>query len=78
MIGRQRVDLADLGIEYLKKARELAPDHRESLAYMTLLYRQRSLAFLDDPTQWQENIANAERWRKQAQEAEKATGHGKR
>jgi hypothetical protein len=33
---------------------------------------------LDDPAQWQENIANAERWRKQAQEAEKAAGHGKR
>ncbi len=76
--GQQRVELADLGIEYLKKALELAPDHRESLAYMTLLYRQRSLAFLDDPVRWQENIADAERWRKQAQEADKAAGQGKR
>ena len=67
VIGAQRIMLADLGIKYLEKALALRPKYREALIYMNLLYRQKSLAYFNNPTEWQACVDAAEKWRARAE-----------
>ena len=76
VIGAQRIMLADLGIKYLEKALALRPKYREALIYMNLLYRQKSLAYFNNPAQWQACVDAAEKWRARA-EAEVAKDSSK-
>jgi hypothetical protein len=62
IVSQQRVDMADKGIEYLKKALALRPKYFESMVYVNLLYRQRSFAFFDDPPEWQKSVDKAKEW----------------
>lgn len=64
--GRQRVELADLGIANLQNALAIQPKYRSAMVYLNLLYRQKSLAFFDKPDQWQACVDAAERWRNEA------------
>jgi tetratricopeptide (TPR) repeat protein len=62
IVSQQRVDMADTGIKYLKKAIELRPKYFESMVYVNLLYRQRSFSFFDDPPEWQKSVDQAKEW----------------
>jgi len=63
LVGQQRVDLADTGIKYLERAVQLRPAYSEAMAYLNLLYRQRSYALFDQPTEWQKSVDKALQWR---------------
>ncbi len=67
VVDERRVALADKGIEWLKQALERRQKFENALVYLNLLYRQRALASLDDPEQWQKDVEQAEKWRTQAQ-----------
>jgi tetratricopeptide (TPR) repeat protein len=69
LTGPARVKLANLGIVYLERALALRPQYQEAMVYLNLLHRQKSMAFLDEPSQWQGEIDAAEIWRKRAAEA---------
>ncbi len=66
--GAQRIALADRGISFLEKALAIRPPYRGAMAYMNLLYRQKSFAYFDKPQEWQKAIDAAEVWRKKAME----------
>nr|PZN26894.1 MAG: hypothetical protein DIU78_06480 [Pseudomonadota bacterium] len=70
IVGEKRVELADLGIKYLEKALSLRPTYREAMVYMNLLYRQKSIAYFDEPAKWQAAVDAAETWRKKAMESD--------
>jgi len=70
IVGQQRLDLADEGLQYLEKAVALRPTYTDAMAYLNLLYRQRAFAFfpeayggLADPDQWYESVLKAEEWK---------------
>ena len=63
LVGQQRVDLADEGIKFLERAVELRPRYQEAMAYVNLLYRQRSFAFFNQPDEWQKCVDKAIEWR---------------
>jgi hypothetical protein len=65
--GTQRIALADLAMKYLERAVALRPKYREALIYMNLVMRQKSLAYLNNPTEWQACIDAAEKWRAKAE-----------
>jgi tetratricopeptide (TPR) repeat protein len=67
--GQQRVDLADEGINYLEKAVEIRPKYHEAMAYINLLYRQKSFAFFDKPDEWQIAVDKATEWLNKTNEA---------
>ena len=63
LVAQQRVDLADLGIKYLERAVQLRPAYGEAMAYLNLLFRQRSYAFFDQPAEWQKSVDKSMEWR---------------
>lgn len=63
LVGQQRVDLADTGIKYLERAVQLRPAYGEAMAYLNLLYRQRSFALFDQPAEWQKSVDKSMQWR---------------
>jgi len=63
IVAQKRIDLADLGIQYLEKAIALRPKYHEAMTYLNLLYRQKSFAYLDRPEEWQKCIDKATEWR---------------
>lgn len=63
IVGQQRVDLAERGVAYLKKALELRPTYHEAMTYVNLLYRQLAMAYFDFPEDWQKAIDIATEWR---------------
>jgi hypothetical protein len=63
IVGQPRADLADAGLQYLERAVALRPSYSEAMAYLNLLYRQRSYAFLDQPVEWQKTVDKAMEWR---------------
>jgi tetratricopeptide (TPR) repeat protein len=65
--GTQRVALSDLAMKYLERALALRPKYREAMIYMNLVLRQKSLAYLTNPTEWQACIDAAEKWRAKAE-----------
>jgi tetratricopeptide (TPR) repeat protein len=64
--GEARVQLAELGISHLKRALELRPTYAEALIYLGLVYRQKSFAYFERPSDWQSAVDAAENYRKQA------------
>jgi tetratricopeptide (TPR) repeat protein len=62
VVGQQRIDLADKGIQYLQKALALRPKYFESMVYVNLLYRQRSFALFEQPAEWQKAVDSAKEW----------------
>lgn len=69
IMGSERIRLSDLGIKYMTQAIELRPNYREAMGFMSLLYRQKSLGYLDKPTEWELCINTAEEWRGKAVQA---------
>jgi tetratricopeptide (TPR) repeat protein len=67
IVGAQRARLADLGIAYLQRALKLRPKYPEAIVYLSLLERQKAIAFFSDPQQYQASIDAAEKWRHQAE-----------
>jgi len=63
LVGQQRVDLADEGIKLLEKAIEIRPKYTEAMAYVNLLYRQKSYAFFESPKDWQKWVDKSTEWR---------------
>jgi tetratricopeptide (TPR) repeat protein len=63
IFGQKRVDLADVGLKYLDRAVALRPNYTEAMAYLNLLWRQRSFAFFDQPAEWQKSVDKATEWR---------------
>jgi tetratricopeptide (TPR) repeat protein len=61
--GPRRIELADLGIRYLERALEQRSKYHEAMAYLNLLYRQKSYAYWDEPDQWQRCVDKATEWR---------------
>jgi tetratricopeptide (TPR) repeat protein len=64
--GPERAALAEQGIQYLQKALELRPSYADAMTYLGLLYRQKSFAFFDRPTEWQAAVDSAETFRQKA------------
>lgn len=64
--GAERVRLADLGLRHLDRALAIRPGFGEAMAYENLLHRQKAIAFLTAPEQWQEQMNAAESWRERA------------
>jgi tetratricopeptide (TPR) repeat protein len=67
IMGGERIRLADLGIKYMIRAIEQRPNYREAMGFMSLLYRQKSLSYLENPAEWELVINTAEEWRNKAQ-----------
>jgi tetratricopeptide (TPR) repeat protein len=61
--SQRRVELSDLGIQYLEKATEQRAKYHEAMTYLNLLYRQKSFAYLDNPDQWQKCVDKSSEWR---------------
>jgi tetratricopeptide (TPR) repeat protein len=72
IVGRERVELAELGIAQLKHALELRPGYADALTYLGLLYRQESFAYFNDPAAWQRAVDEAESFRQKAVAAQAA------
>ncbi len=68
IVSQQRVDYADLGIEFLNKAVALKPKYPEAMTYLNLLYRQKSFAYFDQPEEWQKCVDEAVKWMKKSLE----------
>lgn len=66
IVGEERIKMSDQGIAYLEKAIEIRPEYREAMVYINLLYRQKSLAYLENWQEWQKSIDQAESWRNKA------------
>jgi tetratricopeptide (TPR) repeat protein len=66
IVSQQRIDLADKGIKYLEQAIALRPEYMAAMAYVNLLWRQKAIAYVEYPEDWQKCIDEAEKWRTQA------------
>jgi tetratricopeptide (TPR) repeat protein len=66
IVGEERIKLSDQGIAYLEKAIEIRPEYKEAFVYINLLYRQKTLAYLDNWQEWEKNLLLAESWRNKA------------
>ena len=66
LMGSERVQLADAGLSYLRRALRLQPKHRSAMTYMGLLYLQRSFGLFDKPVEWTESVVEARRWQERA------------
>jgi tetratricopeptide (TPR) repeat protein len=64
IVSQQRIDLADKGIDYLKKAIQLRPTYADAMVYINLLNRQKAYAFFDQPDEWQKCMDQAVDWQK--------------
>lgn len=63
IVGEERVKLADRAIGYLEKALQVRPKYPEAMTYLTLMYRQKAIAYLDKPAEWQKSIDKSLEWR---------------
>jgi tetratricopeptide (TPR) repeat protein len=62
IVSQQRIDLADKGMEFLKKAIQLRPTYADAMIYINLLNRQKAYAFFDQPDEWQKCMNQAIEW----------------
>jgi hypothetical protein len=62
VVGNERVRLADIGLKYLQRAIELRPNYREAIGFISMLYRQKSYAYLEKPTEWEPLVNLANEW----------------
>jgi tetratricopeptide (TPR) repeat protein len=63
IMGAERIRMSDLGLQYMTRAIELRPNYKEAMGFMSLLYRQKSLSYLDKPAEWELCVKTAEEWR---------------
>lgn len=66
IVGKERAELAAVGIAHLQRAIALRPAYQEAFVYLNLLYRQKSFAYFDQPEAWFAAVEAAERYRAQA------------
>lgn len=64
--GEERIQLAERGIAYLKRALALRPNYADALTYLGLLERQKSFALFDRPAEWQAAVDAAQSYAKRA------------
>lgn len=64
--GAERIQLAERGIAYLKRALNLRPNYADALTYLGLLERQKSFALFDRPAEWQAAIDAAQGYAQRA------------
>ena len=69
VVGAERVRLADIGLKYLQRAMELRPNYREAIGFTSMLYRQKSFAYLEKPTDWEPLFNAAQEWMLKANQA---------
>jgi tetratricopeptide (TPR) repeat protein len=69
VVGAERVRLADIGLKYLQRAMELRPNYREAIGFTSMLYRQKSFAYLEKPTDWEPLFNAAQEWLAKANQA---------
>jgi len=69
VVGTERVRLADIGLKYLQRAMELRPNYREAIGFTSMLYRQKSFAYLEKPTDWEPLFNAAQEWLAKANQA---------
>ena len=62
VVGNERVRLADIGLKYLQRAIELRPNYREAIGFISMIYRQKSFAYLEKPTEWEPLVNLANEW----------------
>ncbi|MEO8181406.1 MAG: hypothetical protein ABI895_21420 [Deltaproteobacteria bacterium] len=62
VVGAERVRLADIGITYLQRAMDLRPNYREAIGFTSMLYRQKSFAYLERPADWEPLYNAAQEW----------------
>lgn len=67
--GARRAELAERGIQQLKRAVELRPGYADALTYLGLLYRQKSFAYFEDAAAWQQAVETADAFRQKAMAA---------
>jgi hypothetical protein len=51
---------------YLERALALRPRYPEAMTYASLVWRQKSFAFLTDPIAWQAAVDQADEWQRRA------------
>lgn len=69
IVGAERVRLSDLGLKYLERALEIRPNYKEAMAFMNLIYRQKSFAYLERPAEWEPLFNAANEWLAKATQA---------
>lgn len=69
VVGAERVRLSDIGIKYLTRAIEIRPNYKEAMAFLNLVYRQKSFAYLERPTEWEPLFNLANEWLAKATQA---------
>lgn len=69
IVGSERVRLSDLGLKYLTRAIEIRPNYKEAMAFMNLVYRQKSFAYLERPAEWEPLFNSANEWLAKATQA---------
>jgi tetratricopeptide (TPR) repeat protein len=62
VVGNERVRLADIGLKYLQRAIDLRPNYREAIGFISMIYRQKSFAYLEKPTEWEPLVNLANEW----------------
>jgi hypothetical protein len=62
IVGNERVRLADIGLKYLQRAIDLRPNYREAIGFISMIYRQKSFAYLEKPTEWEPLVNLANEW----------------
>jgi hypothetical protein len=62
VVGAERVRLADIGLKYLQRAMDLRPNYREAIGFTSMLYRQKSFAYLERPAEWEPLFNAAQEW----------------
>jgi len=63
IVGDERVKLTDRALGYLEKAVQIRPKYPEAMTYLTLMYRQKAVAYLEKPAEWQKCIDKSLEWR---------------
>jgi tetratricopeptide (TPR) repeat protein len=69
IVGAERVRLSDIGLKYLQRAIEIRPNYKEAMAFLNLVYRQKSFAYLERPTEWEPLFNAANEWLAKATQA---------
>ncbi|HKO94264.1 MAG TPA: hypothetical protein VJU61_24090, partial [Polyangiaceae bacterium] len=69
VMGSERARLADIGLDYLQRAMKIRANYREAMGFLSLLYRQKSFAYLEKPQEWEPLFNAANEWQAKANQA---------
>jgi len=73
VMGSERARLADIGLDYLQRAMKIRANYREAMGFLSLLYRQKSFAYLEKPQEWEPLFNAANEWQAKANQAATVT-----